>query len=125
MSNPKVMICYSPRLYAELFISVLKTLCGIEIIDADHDSFVEGIPKSSRPDADIIILSLDDDGRPTMEKLPAYTPKSKVLAFSPTGKIGLRRLPNSNAWEEISPFGLDQLIREVVVSSSMPHLHSQ
>ncbi len=124
MSNPKVMICYSPRLYAELFISVLKTLCGIEIIDADHESFVEGIPKSSRPDADIIILSLDDDGRPTMEQLPAYTPRSKVLAFSPTGNIGLRRMPNSIAWEKISPFGLDQLIREVITTSPISHLRN-
>ena len=114
MSNPRVLIFYSPRLYAELFSSVLKSLCGIEIIESNHDP---SSLMSGRSEPDIIITSLDDRGRPDVDILPPQAPKSKVLAFSPTGKIGLKRMPDSKQWEEISPFGLEQLIREVIYLS--------
>jgi hypothetical protein len=123
MSNPRVLIYYSPRLYAELFSTVLKSLCGIEIIDTNLETLSDGIQKLGRPDIDIIITSLDEHGRPTMDQIPSQTLRSKVLAFSPTGKRGLKRMPNSKHWEEIAPFGLDQLIREVIYASPKTHTH--
>jgi hypothetical protein len=114
MSNLRILISYSPRLYGELFSTVLRSLCGIEIIETSQD------PSrlwASRSEVDIIITSLDDRGKPSIDILPTQALKSKVLAFSPTGEVGLRRMPGSKRWEEISPFGLDQLIREVIYNS--------
>jgi len=124
MSNPKILVYYHPRLYAELFSSVLKSLCGIEIIESNHDSSAESIYRANRLEADIIITSLDEDGQLTMNKLPAQAPRSKVLAFTPSGKLGMKRMPNSNQWEKISPFGLDQLIREVIYLIPKTQIHN-
>ena len=111
MSNLKVLISYSPRLYGELFSTVLKSLCGIDIIETSPNSTRLWV---NRSDADIIITSLDELGKPTIDINPSELARSKVLAFAPDGRVGLRRMPGSKRWEEISPFGLDQLIREVI-----------
>jgi hypothetical protein len=118
MSNPRVMIYYSPRLYSELFSSVLNSICGIEVIDLKRGFFNEGQPLTNIPEADILILSLDDDSKPDLDQFPSNMNKTKVLAFSPIGNVGLRKMPNSTHWEEITPFGLDQLIREVILPST-------
>jgi hypothetical protein len=114
MSNLRVLINYSPKLYGELFSTVLKSLCGIEVIETSQD--LSGL-WASRSEVDIIITSLDDRGRPSIDILPTQAPRSKVLAFSPNGEMGLRRMPGAKRWEKISPFGLDQLIREVIYKS--------
>ena len=125
MSNLRVLIYYSPRLYSELFSSVLKSICGIEVFDMTQETISENQPRTKQPDADLIITSLDADGKPATDQFPVKIRKSKILAFSPTGDIGLRRMPNSSQWEEISPFGLDQLIREVIYLHHNPRIPNE
>jgi hypothetical protein len=40
-------------------------------------------------------------------------PQAKLLAVSPSGEVGMRRMPGESQWEEFRPFGLKQLIKEV------------
>jgi hypothetical protein len=41
-------------------------------------------------------------------------PDAKLVAFSPDGTHGMRRMPGENDWVEVRPFGLSQLIVEVL-----------
>jgi hypothetical protein len=115
MANTRVLIHYSPKLYSELFSSILQLLCGIEIIEPEPENNHPETSESSNQEADLIILSLDENNQPLLENLPIKPGKSKVLAFSPKGNYGLRRMPHTSVWEELSPFGLDHLIREVII----------
>jgi hypothetical protein len=116
MSNTRVLIHYSPKLYSELFSSILQLLCGIEIIEPElENNNHHGTNGNNDQDADLIILSLDEKKRPLLDNLPLKPGKSKVVAFSPEGNYGLRRMPHTSIWEELSPFGLDHLIREVIM----------
>lgn len=116
MSKTRVLIHYSPKLYSELFSSILQLLCGIEIIEpAPENNHNHGTNGNNDQEADLIILSLDGKKQPLLDNLPLKPGKSKVVAFSPEGNYGLRRMPHTSVWEELSPFGLDHLIREVLM----------
>jgi hypothetical protein len=41
-------------------------------------------------------------------------PDAKLVAFSPDGSRGLRRMPGELDWVELRPFGLSQLIVEIL-----------
>jgi hypothetical protein len=65
-----------------------------------------------------VLLSLDGLGQPDPE-VPAERLKgAKVIAFSPKGDYGLRRMPGINNWEELRPFGLRELMDELVIEKA-------
>jgi hypothetical protein len=41
-------------------------------------------------------------------------PDAKLVAFSPDGTLGMRRMPGEGDWVEMRPFGLSQLIVEIL-----------
>ena len=97
-----VQIVYGPNLYAEVLARVLEQTGAIEIV---------GAPSAK---VDVIVFPLDDEGRPRIDLLPQPLPNAKLIAFSAQGDRGLMRLPDADEWVEARPFGLDQLVREVL-----------
>ena len=69
-------------------------------------------------DVDIVLLSLNSLEQPDIELPEERTHKAKVIAFSPKGDYGLKRLPGKTNWEEMRPFGLKELIDELSAGRS-------
>ncbi|MEJ2601160.1 MAG: hypothetical protein P8Z00_22710 [Anaerolineales bacterium] len=118
MITSRVWIQYHPKLYLELFTRVLKSLEPVEVVgyspSLSRHRLSEGIDPSQ---IDVILIPLNDQGYPELETLPGSFLETKVIAFSPKGDRGLRRLPGRTDWEEVQPFGLVHLVREVLSSS--------
>jgi hypothetical protein len=96
-----------------LINDLIEQLGLIDIVEI-KDS--KSIPDSSQEngDVDVVILPLDHEGDPKLSLLPDRMPEAKLVAFSPDGSRGLRRLPGESDWVELRPFGLSQLIVEIL-----------
>lgn len=111
----RVLILYEPRLYSDLINDLIVQLGLIDIVEitdvkspsSEDDSGLDG-------DVDVVILPLDGNGEPKVSLLPEQLPDAKLVAFSPDGTLGMRRMPGENDWIEVRPFGLSQLIVEVL-----------
>jgi hypothetical protein len=118
MTTSRVWIQYHPRLYLELFTRVLKSLEPVEVVGYSQPWLSHQLSDGIDPNQiDVILIPLNEQGHPEMEELPVPFPKTKLVAFSPKGDRGLRRLPGRTEWEEVRPFGLVQLVREVLGGS--------
>jgi hypothetical protein len=119
MTIPRVWIQYEPRLYSEAFVRLFELSGTVEIVLTEPEN---GDEVSREPadwgEVDIAVLSLDDHGCPEIDSLPKAPPHAKVLAFSPVGNYGLRRLPGSTKWEVMQPFGVEELIGEICGESN-------
>jgi hypothetical protein len=113
MAHLKVCIRFRPRLYTEILTNLFGSFKEVEIVElppSDLSSPETGYGKA----IDVFVLPINNQGRPEIELLPGPVSESKIVAVSPGGEFGLRRLPYHKHWEPVEPFGLDQLIREVV-----------
>lgn len=113
MTAARVWILYEPAIYADLFQCLFERLGLVEVI---RPVKIEGEPFKS-PDLEgvnVIVLPLNEAGQPRTEMLDRPFPEAKILAFSPDGARGLRRLPGQTHWEEVRPFGLSDLMFEVL-----------
>lgn len=110
MKNSRVWINYGTKLYTDLITSLLRSHGQVEVVEfpANDPYTLAHIP------CDVIIFSLDSSGKPDLKLLPRAMPDAKLVAFSPSGEYGMRRLPGKGEWEEIRPFGIAQLIQEVL-----------
>lgn len=118
MTTSRVWIQYHPRLYLELFTKVLKSLEPVEVVGHSHPSSSHWSSEDIDPNhIDVILIPLSEQGYPELGELPLPLPDIKLIAFSPKGDRGLRRLPGRTDWEEVRPFGLVHLVREVLGSS--------
>lgn len=115
MAPPRVWINYKPRIYTEILKHLFKSMGLIEAIEDDPASRAA---KGREEEIDVVLLSLDYLGQPDLEIPGERLKKAKVIAFSPKGDYGLRRLPGKTNWEEIRPFGLKQLMDELAWSGS-------
>ena len=114
MKSLRVWINYRPRLYMELFKKAFETIGQIEVVklnDLLTSSHQGGF--IGWENVDIMITSLDRDGQPDMELIPDPLPEVKIVAFSPRGDYGLRHMIGELNWEEIRPFGWNQLVCEL------------
>jgi hypothetical protein len=114
MAAPRVCIRYKPRLYSEILTGLFQSLEPVEVVenyylDPDHTP-----RKNEWERVDVIILPLNKDGLPELELLLYPVTNAKIIAFSPAGDTGFRRLPGENHWEMFQPFGLYELMKEVV-----------
>jgi hypothetical protein len=115
MANVRVWILYEPLIYADLFHWIFERLGMAEVIRVtDPAEKLTAIEPLQMEWVDVIILPLDDHGQPRIDILPHPPPGAKYLAFAPDEKKGLRRLPGASSWEEVSPFGLSDLMFEVL-----------
>jgi hypothetical protein len=69
-------------------------------------------------DIDVVLLSLDGLGNPDPDVSEECLKDAKVIAFSTKGDFGLRRMPGKTNWEELRPFGLKQLMDELVTETT-------
>jgi len=117
MVPPRVWINYKPRIYTDIFKYLFSTMGLIEIVEIlpTGQDFREA---SSGKDIDVVLLSLDGLGQPDLEVPAERLKEAKVIAFSPKGDYGLRRMPGKSNWEELRPFGLKQLMDELVVAEA-------
>lgn len=116
MTIQRVSIYYRPKLYTELFARVFQTVGSIEVVEAaSPDSSPNGPARQPtlRRQVDVVVLPVDNLGRPDEELMPEPRPEAKLVAFSPKGDYGFRRYPGESEWEELRPFGLSQLVDEV------------
>jgi hypothetical protein len=115
MANVRVWILYEPMIYADLFHWIFERLGMVDVIRAvDPGEKLTDIEPRQDDKVDVIILPLNDQGQPRIEILPHPPPGAKYLAFSPDGKKGLMRLPGESSWQELCPFGLSNLMFEVL-----------
>ncbi len=111
MTTPRILIDYKPRIYTDLFKNIFHSVGRVEIVEA----LTQGCNSSDNGDGpDVIILSLDVHGQPESSLPLEQLQNARVIAFSPKGDYGLRRLPGESTWEEIRPFSLECLIHEVL-----------
>lgn len=109
----RVLILYEPRLYSDLINDLIEQLGLVDIVEV-KDSIAVPEGSHDHEDVDVVLLPLDGDGDPKVSLLPDMMPGAKLVAFSPDGKLGLRRLPGETNWVEVRPFGLSQLIVEIL-----------
>ena len=114
MKSLRVWINYRPRLYMELFKRAFEAIGQIEVVklndllaSSQQGGFI------GWENIDIVITSLDQNGQPDMDLIPDPLPDVKIVAFSPRGDYGLRHIIGGLNWEEIRPFGWNQLVYEV------------
>lgn len=111
----KVLILYEPRLYSDLINELIDQLGLLDIVEVtDNRSIVESNGSANNNDIDVVILPLDESGEPKVSLMPEFMPDAKLVAFSPDGSRGLRRMPGELDWVELRPFGLSQLIVEIL-----------
>jgi hypothetical protein len=111
----RVLILYEPRLYSDLINELIDQLGLLDIVEVtDNHELTESNGSQSTDDIDVVILPLDDSGEPKLSLLPDFMPGAKLVAFSPDGSRGLRRMPGELDWVELRPFGLSQLIVEIL-----------
>lgn len=111
----RVLILYEPRLYSDLINELIDQLGLLDIVEiTDGKDLEESNDSNNKEDIDVVILPLDETGEPKVSLLPEFLPDAKLVAFSPDGTRGLRRMPGDLDWVEMRPFGLSQLIVEIL-----------
>ena len=111
----RVLILYEPRLYSDLINELIDQLGLLDIVEVtDSQDFTGSNGSQNSDNIDVVILPLDDSGEPKVSLLPDFMPEAKLVAFSPDGSRGLRRMPGELDWVELRPFGLSQLIVEIL-----------
>ena len=118
MKSLRVWINYRPRLYMDLFKRAFEAIGQIEVVNLNElltSSTERGF--IGWENVDVVIMSLNQHGQPDMELVPDPLPDTKIIAFSPRGDLGLRHVIGGLSWEEIRPFGWNQLVCEVTTDS--------
>jgi hypothetical protein len=124
MKSLRVWINYRPRLYMDLFRRAFESIGQIEVIRLNElltSSTERGF--IGWENVDVVITSLNQQGQPDMELIPDPLPDVKIIAFSPRGDLGLRHVIGGLNWEEIRPFGWNQLVCEVTTGSESDSIH--
>ncbi|UCE00894.1 MAG: hypothetical protein JSV42_09330 [Chloroflexota bacterium] len=109
----RVLILYEPRLYSDLINELIEQLGLLDIVEITDNHSDPG-ESNNQDNVDVVILPLDGDGIPKTSLLPSSINEAKLVAFSPDGTLGMRRMPGEEDWVEMRPFGLSQLIVEIL-----------
>lgn len=117
MVLPRVWVNYKPRIYTDIFKYIFSTMGLIEVVEIPRAG--KGCRESGKgKDIDVVLLSLDGLGNPDPDVPEECLKEAKLIAFSTKGDFGLRRMPGKTNWEELRPFGLKQLMDELVVEKT-------
>lgn len=112
MNKRRVSIRYKPRLYADLLDKIFRSYRGVLLIENGQAEAHSG-PDSTEC-VDVVILSIGRQEELEQELYPAPPAQAKIVAFPVQGNIGYRRMPGKKYWEKIVPFGMRQLLDEVL-----------
>lgn len=114
MSKTRVWIHFSPQLYTDLFKRILQSTETAEVVELSSiDNPNQDEPELGEDKIDLVVLSLDSCSQPGILNLAEKLPRVKFVALSLNGDYGLRRNPGECNWEELRPFGVQQLLQEV------------
>ena len=115
MTVSRVWIRYKPQLYHELLKKLFCSQRAVEVLET-YQLFAGSVDREGFRGrfVDVILLPLDDQGRPELELLPFPISQAKLIAFSPKGDHGMRRKPGESSWEELQPCGIAQVLQEVL-----------
>ena len=108
MAALNVLIDYKPHLYADLFGQLLQKLGEVNLV-----RYHPVDPALDWSSIDVAVLSVDKEGQPDFEALREMSLDAMLVAFSPSGNLGLLRLPGGGGWNVIRPFGIDELVRTI------------
>jgi hypothetical protein len=112
MMTTRVIIDCRLQLYTDLITRAVDSLAWIEVVDNSFNGKSrEGWGKIG--EVDVVVFTLEDSDSPDDPPIPGALEEAKLLAFSPNGDHGFIRSPGETMWEEVRPFSLDDLVREV------------
>ena len=111
---PRCSICilFRPRLYADLLARLLTARGDISLVYC-NPQFCCTHPGCSSPYVSVYLLSLDEYNNPELALLPSRMAEAKIIAFSPSGQLGMVREAGQTAWETLRPFSLSDIIEEI------------
>jgi len=97
-----VWIAYEPLVFREALTHLLGSLDSIEVVEKYSDK------------VDIGIFRLAETGQLQDFFLHKSLPQAKMIVFSPCGDQAYIRLPMETNWEKVCPFGMTQLVAEIL-----------
>jgi hypothetical protein len=111
----KIYLHYEPKLYSDLIQQVFQNI-GQEVIVGigDAESNSRRLVMDKPECGEFLLLSLENLEVPLGDQVTNLMPDATIIAFSPSGEFGYRRLPGETKWEEIRPFGIAELLNEVL-----------
>ena len=98
----RVRVIYEPTLYREVLADALERTGSIEVV-TDPDAAV-----------DVVIFPLNCSGQLEAYLTPELPRDAKLIAAAANGEQALIWLPGGCEWTEVRPFGLDELVHEVL-----------
>ncbi len=118
----KVSVHCQPQLYTDLFKSILRSISVIGVVEDDphpstSDSNQDPPNMADRRGVDVLLVSLDDHGRPDIDNLDDF-PHAKIIALPVDCDYGYVRLPGETRWEQVWPFKLSDLLYEILSEGS-------
>lgn len=117
-----VSVHCQPQLYTDLFKSILRSISVIGVVEDEpypsaFDSDQDSPATADGRDVDVIVVSLDDSGRPEIENLDDF-PHAKIIALPVDCDYGYIRLPGETQWVQVWPFKLADLLYEILSEPS-------
>ena len=120
MAAARIYLNYEPRLYSDLIQQVFQNIGQEVIVGIAEAESNPNLYKIDEQDyGEFLVLSLENFDVPPSNLLTELKPNAKIIAFSPTGELGYRRLPGKTNWEEIRPFGIAELLDEVLSEGNL------
>lgn len=115
MAKLRVWIHYKPKIYSELFSTLLRSVKGVEVLDYERPFYHERFDGEGAgcDTIDLIVFSLDELIEQDLGQIGCLFPGAKLIAFSPTGEHGLKRQPGGETWDEVRPYGVSELLEEI------------
>jgi hypothetical protein len=113
--NLHLWIDYRPRLYQDLLVGFFRQMERRETsvnITLHTGDFEKHLTDQER--VDVLVLSLDRIEPQNRLADAGFFPETRLIAFSPKGNQGWKRLGLSRQWELVRPFGLQNLLNEVL-----------
>ncbi len=104
----RVWIAYEPLVFREALVKVLGQFDTVEIVDNASNGVEVGI------------FRLAETGllQDFFHHMPL--PQAKLIVFSAHGDRAFVRQPGVTSWKEVQPFGMPQLVAEVLLAPVRP-----
>jgi len=107
-----VWIAYEPLVFREALIHLLSKLDCVELVENASEK------------VDVGIFRLAITGQLQDFFLHKSLPQAKMIVFSPRGDQAFIRLPGETIWKMVRPFGMSQLVAEILAGRSKKILDS-
>ncbi len=105
----RVWIAYEPLVFRDALMKVLGQLETVEVVENASDA------------VDVGVFRLAETGmlQDFFHHMPL--PQAKLIVFSAHGDRAFIRQPGAASWKEVQPFGMPQLVAEVLLTPARRH----